>query len=80
MPVVAAIIVPIIVTDSANPPGTALKRICKAYNKSLATPDFSSIVPIKINIGMATNIKFSHTPPQILEIMLKNSIKLKISK
>ena len=80
IPVVAAIIVPIIVTDKASPPGTVLNKICNAYNKSLATPDFSNIVPININIGIATNIKFSQTPPHILDRILKNSIRLNTSK
>ena len=31
IPVVAAIIVPIIVTDKAKPPGTDLNKICSAY-------------------------------------------------
>ena len=30
--------------------------------------------------GMATRIKFSQTPPQILDNILKNSIRLKTSK
>ena len=38
------------------------------------------MVPININIGTATRIKFSQIPPHILLIILKNSIKLNTSK
>ena len=34
IPVVAAIMVPIIVTDKANPPGTLRSNTCKQCNKS----------------------------------------------
>jgi hypothetical protein len=40
-------------------------RTCKQFNKSRATPDFSNIVPISTNIGIAVRIRFSMTPPKI---------------
>ena len=42
LPVVAARIVPITVTDSARPPGTLRSRICRICSSSSATRDFSS--------------------------------------
>ena len=74
MPVVAAITVPISVTDSASPPGTRRSSTCSACSRSFATPDFSSIVPMKMNIGTATSTRLSTIPPKMREMMLKNSI------
>ena len=73
IPVVAAIIVPIIVTERARPPGTFFNKTCKQYNKSFATPLLSSMVPININIGTATKIKFSQTKSFMKSIFIKNS-------
>ena len=80
IPVVAAMIVPMMVTDRAKPPGVLRKRTCRQYSKSLATPDRSSMVPMNMNIGTATRIRLSAALPQILETMLKYSMKLKTPK
>ena len=71
IPVVAAIIVPIIVTERASPPGVRRSKTWRQCRRSFATPERSNIVPIKINIGTATKIKFSAAVPQIREITLK---------
>ena len=63
MPVVAAMMVPIRVTDSARPPGTRRNRICSVFRRSRATPDFSSIVPMKMNMGIATSTGLSMVEP-----------------
>ena len=55
MPVVAAMMVPRIVTASASPPGMRRNKTCNVCNNCSATFDFSSIVPMKMNIGIATN-------------------------
>ena len=75
MPVVAAMMVPMMVTDSAKPPGVRRSRTCRQCSRSLATPDRSSIVPMKMNIGTATRIKLSAAVPQRRETMLKYSMK-----
>ena len=46
MPVIAASIVPITVTASANAPGTFLRRTCTQYRRSFAIPLRSSITPM----------------------------------
>ena len=79
IPVVAAIIVPIIVTDIAKPPGIRLSKTCKQCSKSSATPLFSSMVPIKINMGTATNIGFEAAVPHMRGNKLKNCIGSKTS-
>ena len=53
IPVIAAMMTPIAVTDSARPPGTLYNRTCRQCRRSLATPLFSNIVPMKMNMGMA---------------------------
>ena len=58
MPVVAAMMVPSTVTAMASPPGTTLSISCSACSSSSATPLFSSIVPMKMNIGIATSTWF----------------------
>ena len=62
MPVVAAIMVPIMVTDKANPPEPFLTILEDSLRDHLP-PLLSSIVPININIGTATNMRFLQTPP-----------------
>ena len=62
MPVVAAMIVPITVTDSASPPGTRRSRICRMCSRSSATRLRSSMVPMKTKHGMATRIGFCTAP------------------
>ena len=80
MPVVAAIIVPIRVTASARPPGTRRIRTCRQCSRSLATPLRSSMVPMKMNMGIAVSTRFSAMPPQIRGATLKNWMKEKTSK
>ena len=70
MPVVAAMTVPMTVTEIASPPGTRRSKTCKHSSNSVATPLFSSIVPMKMNMGMATRIGFSATLPQMRAVML----------
>ena len=65
MPVVAAMIVPIRVTERARPPGMRRVSTCSACRRSWATPERSSIVPMKVNIGMATRTGFSIVPPKM---------------
>jgi hypothetical protein len=65
IPVVAAMMVPMIVTTSASPPGTLASSRLRQRSSAPATPDRSSIVPMKMNIGTATRIRFSAMPPQI---------------
>jgi hypothetical protein len=42
------------------------------FKRSRATPDFSSIVPMKTNIGIAVRIRFSMTPPKIRDGSVEN--------
>ncbi len=65
MPVVAAMMVPMSVTESASPPGTRRVNTCRQFKRSFATPDFSSIVPMNMNMGMATSTGFSMVWPKI---------------
>jgi hypothetical protein len=74
MPVVAAMIVPISVTDMARPPGMRRVSTCSACRRSFATPLLSSTVPMKMNIGTATRIGFAAMPPQMRGSRLKNII------
>ena len=63
MPVVAAIIVPIAHTASAKPPGTRRSRICRVFSRSSAARERSRIVPMKMNMGMATSTWFTTMEP-----------------
>ena len=74
MPVVAAMIVPINVTDIASPPGMRRVSTCSAWSRSFATPLRSSTVPMKMNIGTATRIGLAAMPPQMRGSRLKNCI------
>ena len=65
MPVVAARMVPINVTASARPPGTRRSNTCRQLSRSRATPDFSSMVPMKMNMGIAVRMRFSAIPPKM---------------
>ncbi len=65
MPVVAAMIVPISVTDIARPPGIRRVSTCRHFSNSVATPLRSSTVPMKMNMGIATSTWLAATPPQI---------------
>ncbi len=58
IPVVAAMIVPITVTESASAPGTRRSMTCRMCSRSSATFDFSSMVPMKTKHGIATRIGF----------------------
>ena len=73
MPVVAAMIVPMIATPSAKPPGTRLNSICRQRKRSAAILLFSSTMPIKMKSGAAMRTMLSAAPPQIRNRKLKNS-------
>ena len=80
MPVVAAMIVPITVTERARPPGTRRSMTCRICSRSAATRERSSIVPMKMKQGIATRTGFctaplDPSPPQIRGRMMKNSRK-----
>ena len=72
MPVVAAMIVPISVTDIASPPGTRRVSTCRQCSRSLATPERSSMVPMKMNMGTATRIGLEAAVPHTRGSRLKN--------
>ena len=80
MPVLAAMMVPMTVTPSASPPGTRRNSTWRQCSRSWATPDRSSMVPMKTNSGTATSTRFSAAPPQTRGRMLKNSIGAKTSR
>ena len=63
MPVVAAMIVPSRVTESASPPGTRRISTWRQLSRSRAVPERSSTVPMRMNIGIAVRIRFSAMPP-----------------
>ena len=79
IPVVAARMVPMTVTASASPPGVRRNSTWRQCRRSAATPARSSIVPMKMNMGMATSTRLS-AMPQIRSTRLKNSICEKTSK
>ena len=79
MPVVAARIVPMTVTASASPPGVRRSTTWRQYSRLEATPERSSIVPMKMNIGIATSTRLS-AKPQMRSTRLKNSTWEKTSK
>ena len=70
MPVVAAMMVPIMATEMPSPPGTRRSSTCRVWRRSVAMPLFSNIVPMKMNMGMVTRIGFSATLPQTRATML----------
>ena len=72
MPVVAAMMVPMMVTDMARPPGMRRVSTCSAFRSSSATPDFSRIVPMKTNIGTAISTGFCTAWPKMRGIRLPN--------
>ena len=65
IPVVAAMTVPMETTAIASPPGTRRSRMARMSSRCLATPLFSSITPMKMNMGIATSTWFSAMAPQI---------------
>jgi hypothetical protein len=72
MPVVAAMIVPMSVTDIARPPGMRRVSTCRQWSRSLAMPLRSSMVPMKMNIGTATSTGLEAAAPHTLGRRLKN--------
>ena len=74
MPVIAARIVPMMVTASARAPGTRLSSTWTVYSRSLAIPLRSIMMPMNTNAGMETRTRFSAAWPQIRGRKLKNSI------
>ncbi len=58
MPVDAAMMVPSSVTAIASPPGMRRVSNCSVCSRSSATPLRSSMVPMKMNIGIATSTWF----------------------
>ena len=61
IPVDAASKTPIVVTDIASPPGTRSSSVAKFSSSLPARPDFSSMIPIKMNIGSATSTQLFMT-------------------
>ena len=59
MPVVAANNAPTKITEIPNPPGIGPNNCPILINRSSAIFDFSSIIPIKINRGIAINVSLS---------------------
>ena len=74
MPVIAARIVPMIVTPSARAPGTRFSSTWTQYSRSLAMPLRSIMMPMNTKAGTATSTRFSAAWPQIRGRKLKNSI------
>ena len=79
MPVVAAMIVPITVTESAKPPGTRFRTTCRMCRRSAATRERSSMVPMKMKQGIATSTGFwmaplEPSPPQMRGIRMNISL------
>ena len=79
IPVVAARMVPMTVTARASPPGVRRSSTCRQCSRFAATPDRSSMVPMKMNIGIAVRTRLSAIP-QTRSTRLKNSICEKTSK
>ena len=76
IPVIAARMVPMMVTARASAPGTRFRITCTQYSRSLATPLRSIMTPMKTNAGIATSTRFSAACPQMRGMKLKNSISL----
>jgi hypothetical protein len=71
MPVLAAIIAPTIITDTARLPLNPPKRSAILLNKSSARLDFSNSIPIKMNKGTATRLVLVISPNILLGIVPK---------
>ena len=61
MPDDAASKTPITMTDMHMPAGVPPSARCAALSEISATPDFSRICPMKMNIGIATSSQFDNT-------------------
>ena len=62
IPVEAASKTPINTIEIASPPLVLPNSLDRSVIKSSAIPDLSIIIPIKINIGSATNTQLAITP------------------
>jgi hypothetical protein len=71
MPVLAASKAPTIIIDTDNPPLIPLKAFAIFSSIFAAIPDFSRIVPIKINRGTASNVTLFIIPKILIGILLK---------
>ena len=69
IPVLAAIIAPIMITDTARLPLKPPKTSAILLNKSSARLDFSNSIPMKINRGTATKFVLVISPNSLLGIV-----------
>ena len=74
IPVLAAMTMPTMVTDKANPPGRCPNMRSSDNNRFLAMLDFSSISPMKTKSGTASISQFVSVPVNILDdTVLRNT-------
>ena len=71
IPVLAAKRAPTIIIDIDKPPFVLLKAAAMFSNIFAAIPDFSKIVPIKINSGTASKVTLFIMPKILMGILLK---------
>ena len=76
MPVIAARIVPMMVTPERERAGHALEQHLHAVEQVLAMPLRSIITPMKMNVGIATSTRFSAAWPQMRGTKSKNCTSL----
>ena len=62
IPVEAASSAPTTMTEMESPPRRRPNSSAMVSSKSAARPDLSSVIPIKMNKGTATRVKFCITP------------------
>ena len=71
MPVLAAIMAPTIITETARLPLKPPKMSAILLNKSSARLDFSNSIPMKINKGTATRLVLVISPNSLLGMVPK---------
>ena len=71
IPVLAAKRAPTIIIDIDKPPFVLLKAAAMFSNIFAAIPDFSKIVPIKINSGTASKVTLFIMPKILMGMLLK---------
>jgi hypothetical protein len=71
MPVLAASRAPTIIIEIDNPPFVPLKAAAIFSSIFAAIPDFSKIVPIKINSGTANKVILFIIPKILIGMLLK---------
>jgi hypothetical protein len=57
--------VPITMTATASAPGTRFSSTSVAFSMSIAEPDRSRIVPMKMNMGIDASTGSAATPPHM---------------